>query len=148
MEQWHGEVVWSGTACCMQHCIRLMTACPLYPCGKPVVNLALLTEAPSSSQRALGFGFILAKARFPVGKKEDQPGAWQQRVELPITVAARAKLPRFQSSANEIENHSKVCQTICLLELKVQQAFQTCQTCRFRNLAQILCLPSLPFSDV
>ena len=37
---------------------------------------------------------------------EDEYGAWQQKVKLPITVATRAKLPGFQSSANEIENLS------------------------------------------
>ena len=81
-----------------------------------------------------------------------ESGAWQQRIELPITVATRAPSPRFQSSANEIENLSKVCQTFCLLEQKVQQACQTCQTCRFRNWGvkqtQIPSLPILPFSEL
>ena len=65
--------------------------------------------------------FILAKTRFPVEKHEDESSAWQQRVKLPITVATRAKSSRFQSSANEIENLSKVCQTICLSEQKVHR---------------------------
>ena len=46
----------------------------------------------------------------------------------------------------------KVCQTFCLFEQKVRQAFQTCQTCRFRNLVvnqtQIPSLPRLPFSEL
>ena len=45
--------------------------------------------------KAAGFRFILATMRFPVEKYEDESGAWQQRVKLPVTVAARAKLPRF-----------------------------------------------------
>ena len=45
--------------------------------------------------------------------------------------AARPNSPRFQSFANENENLSKVCQTFRLLQKKVRQAFQTCQTCRF-----------------
>ena len=88
----------------------------------------------------------------PVKKHEAESGAWQQRVELPITVAARANSPRFLSSANEIENPSKVCQTFRLLEQKVQQACQTCQTCRFWNWeinqTQFPSLPSMPFSEV
>ena len=63
-----------------------------------------------------------------------------------------ANSPRFQSFANKNENLSKVCQTFRLLELKARQAFQTCQTCRFRNLVvnqtQILSLPTLPFSEL
>ena len=82
----------------------------------------------------------------------DKSGARQQRVKLLITVATRAKLPIFQSSANEIGNLSKVCQTFCLLEEKVKQASQTCQTCRFRNWGvnqtQIPSLSSLPFSEL
>ena len=54
-----------------------------------------------------GFRFILAKTRFPVEKHEDESGAWQQRVKLPITIAMRAKSPRFQNHANEIKNLSK-----------------------------------------
>ena len=50
--------------------------------------------------------------RFPVEKHEDESGAWQQRVKLPITVATPAKLPRSQSFANENENLSKVCQNL------------------------------------
>ena len=46
----------------------------------------------------------------------------------------------------------KVCQTFRLLEQKVRQAFQTCQTFCFRNLVvnqtQISSLPSLPFSEL
>ena len=99
----------------------------------------------------LGFRFILAKTRFQVEKHEDESGAWQQRV-ITITVTTRAKSPRFQSSANEIEDLPKVCQTFCLLEQKVQQACQTCQICRFRiwgvNLTQIPSPPSLPFSEL
>ena len=81
-------------------------------------------------QNSRSFRFILATTRFPVEKHEDESGAWQQRVKLPVTVATRAKSPRFQSSASEIENVSKVCQPFCFLEQKVQQA---CQACRFRN---------------
>ena len=96
--------------------------------------------------KAAGFRFILTKTRFLAEKHEDVSGAWQQRVKLPITVATRAKSPRFQSPADEIENLSKVCQT-CLL---VQRAQQACQTCRFRNWGvnqtKIPNLPSLPFS--
>ena len=80
-----------------------------------------------------GFRFILAKTRFPVEKHEDESGAWQQNLKLLITVGTRAKSPRFQSSANQMENLSKLCQTFCLLKKKVQQACQTCQTCRFWN---------------
>ena len=83
--------------------------------------------------KGAGFRFILAKTRFPVEKHEDESGR-QQRVKLPITVATRVKLPRSQSSANEIENLPEVCQTFCPLEQKFQQACETCQTCRFRNL--------------
>ena len=102
--------------------------------------------------KAAGFRFILAKTRFSVDKHEDESGAWQQRVKLPITVATLAKLIRLQSSVNGIEDLSKVCQTFCLLEQKVQQACQTCQTCRFRNWVvnqtQIPSYPSLPFSEL
>ena len=63
--------------------------------------------------KAAGFRFILVKTRFPVEKYEDESDDWQQIVKLPVTVVMRAKLPRFQSSANEIENLSKVCQTYC-----------------------------------
>ena len=102
--------------------------------------------------KAAGFRFILAKTRFPVEKYEDESGASQQRVKLPITVAMQAKLPRFQSSGKEIVNLSKVYQTFCLLEQKVQQACQTCQTCRFRNWGvnqtKIRSLPSLMFSEL
>ena len=103
-------------------------------------------------QNSRGFRFILAKTRFPVEKHEDESGAWQQRVNLTITVATRAKSPLFQSFANEIENLSEVCQTFCLMEWNVQQACQTCQTCCFRNWGvnqtQISSLPSLPFSEL
>ena len=53
-----------------------------------------------------------------------------------ITIAARPYSPRFQSFANENENLFEVCQTfrLLLLEQKVRQVFQTCQTCRFRTL--------------
>ena len=99
--------------------------------------------------KAAGFGFILSKTRLSVEKHEDESVSWQQRVKLPITVAAQAKLPRFQRSANEIENLSKVCHTFYLLEQKVQQA---CQTCRFWNWGvnqtQIPSLPSLLFSEL
>ena len=59
------------------------------------------------------------KMRLPVENHEDESGAWQQRVKLPVAIATRAMSPRFQGSANEIENLSKVCQTFCLLEQKV-----------------------------
>ena len=59
--------------------------------------------------KAIGFRFILTKTRLPAEKHEDESSAWQQRV----------KLPRFQSSANEVENLSKVCQTVSQLEKKV-----------------------------
>ena len=85
-------------------------------------------------------------------KATEQSKAKQQRAKLPITVATRAKSPLFQSSANEIENLSKVCETFCLLEQKVQQACKTCQSCRFRNRGvnqtQFPSLPSLPFSEL
>ena len=51
------------------------------------------------------------KTRLPVEKYEEESGAWQQRVKISITVATRGKSPRVQSSTNEIENLSKVCQT-------------------------------------
>ena len=86
---------------------------------------------------------------FQLKKHEDESCAWQQRVKLPITIATRAKLPRLQSSAYEIEHLSKVCQIFRLLEQKVQHA---CQTCRFQNWGanqtQISNLPSLPFSEL
>ena len=83
------------------------------------------TQFPINTKffKTAGFRFILVKTRFPVEKYEDESGAWQQGVKLPITVATRAKSPHFQSSTNEIENLSKVCQTFCLLEQKVQQAY-------------------------
>ena len=75
----------------------------------------------------------------------------QQASEL----TAIANLPRFQSFSNKIENLFKICQTLCHMEQKAPQAFQTCQTCqtrRFRNLGSIktpiLSLPSLPFSKL
>ena len=43
---------------------------------------------------------IYAKAKFPVEEHEDDSVDWQQRVKLPITVATRAKSPRFQSLKN------------------------------------------------
>ena len=64
-----------------------------------------------------------------------------------ITMAARANSPRFQSFQK-----SKRESLQSLLEQKVWQAFQTCQTCRFRNLVvnqtQIPSPPSLPFSEL
>ena len=102
-------------------------------------------------QNSRGYRFILAKTRIPVEKHEDESDAWQQRVNLSITAAIRAKSPRCQSPTNEIENLSKVCQTFCLLEQKGQQSCQTCQTCRFQNSVvnqtQIPRLPSLPLSE-
>ena len=75
-------------------------------------------------RQTAGFRFILVKTSFPVEKHEDESGAWQQ----------------------------KVCQTFRLLEQKVRQAFQTCQTCRVRNWGvhqtQILSFPSLSFSKL
>ena len=60
--------------------------------------------------------------------------------------------PHFQSFANKNESLSKVCQTFCMLKQKVRQAFQTCQTCRFRNLTvnqtPIPSLPILLFSEL
>ena len=41
--------------------------------------------------------------------------------------------PRFQCSVNETESLCKVCRNFCLLEQKVQQACQTCQTYRCWN---------------
>ena len=92
------------------------------------------------------------KTRFPVAKYEDESVTWQQICTDSITVTRQLNSPRFQSFANESENHSKVCQTFSPLEQKVQQAFQTCQTSRFRNWGvnqtRILSLPSLPFSEL
>ena len=92
-------------------------------------QLPIKHNVPQSSR----FRIFLGEEEVSVEKHEDESGAWQQRVKLPITLATRAKLPRSQSSANEIENLLKVCQTFCFLEQKVQQACQTSQTCRLRN---------------
>ena len=67
-----------------------------------------------------------------------------------ITIATGANWPPFHSFTNyENENLSKNCQTFCLLEQNVQQAFQTC---RFRNLgvdlSQIPSEISLPLSEL
>ena len=98
------------------------------------------------------FRFILKKERFPLGKHNYESGTWQQRLKLPITIAMQAYLSRFQSFANENEDLSEVCLNFCLSEQNVQQAFQTCQICGFRNLGvdqtRILSLPSLPFSEL
>ena len=88
----------------------------------------------------VGFGFIFAKARFPVEKHEDESGLGNKEKSYRITVATRASSSRFQSSANEIKNLSTAYQTFFLLEQKVQQACQTYQTsvtCRFRNFESI-----------
>ena len=49
-------------------------------------------------------------------KHDYESGAWQQKLQLPITVATQANSSRFQSFTNENENLSKVCQTFYLLE--------------------------------
>ena len=89
----------------------------------------------------------------PAENHKDESGAWKQLVKLrTTTMVKKANSPRFSEFCNENENLSKVCQTFCLLEQKVQQAFQTCQTCRFQNLVvnqtQIPSLPILPFSEL
>ena len=103
-----------------------------------------------------GSRFILAKTRFPVEKHKDESGAWQQRVKLPITVATRAKSLRFQSSANEMENLSKVCQTIVTREptfwsRRFSRPAKPAKPAVFGigvNEIQIPILPSLPFSEL
>ena len=67
---------------------------------------------------------LLQNSRFQIYQREDEvssrktrlekSGVRQQRVELQIPVATRAKSPRFQSSGNEIKNLSKVSQIFCL----------------------------------
>ena len=89
----------------------------------------------------------MAKTKFPVEEHEDESSAWQQICTDSITIATQANSPRFQSFTNESENPSSA--KLCLLEQKVQETFQTCQTCCFRTLgvneAQILSLRRLPF---
>ena len=68
-------------------------------------------QTQSSSKQQVS-DLSLRKRGFTVEKYENESGASQQRVKSvksPITVATRAKLPRFQTFANEIENPSKVC---------------------------------------
>ena len=96
---------------------------------------------------------ILARTRFPVEKHEDVSGAREQRVKLTITLATRAKLPRSQSSANEIENFSEVCQTFCPLEQKVQhRPAKLAKPAVFGNWGvnqtQVPSIPSLPVSEL
>ena len=100
-------------------------------------------QISDSAWRKRGLQMKNAKTSLVLGNK-----AWTDS----ITIAARTNSPRFRSFAKENENLLKVSQTFRLLEQKVRQAFQTCQTCRFRNLVviqtQIPSLPSLPFSEL
>ena len=109
-------------------------------------------QTQNVSKQQVSFRFILAKTRFQLKNMKTSPVLGNKDRTDSITMAARANSPRFQNFANENEDLSKVCQTIRLLELKVRQAFQSCQACRLRNLAvsqtQILSLPSLPFSGL
>ena len=54
------------------------------------------TQSPIKHIKAVGFRCFLAKKSFPVEKYEDDSGAWQQKVKLPIT------------ESNEKRNESKV----------------------------------------
>ena len=100
-------------------------------------------QVSDSPWRRRGFQLTDTKTSPVLGNKD--------RIDS-TTIAARANSPCFQSFANKNENLSKVCQTFGLLEQKVRQAFQTCKTCRFRNLVvnqtQIPSLPSLLFSEL
>ena len=112
---------------------------------------ALPSQTQSSSKRQVS-DLAGRKQGFQLKKIITCLVAWQQRLMLRITIASQAKLPRFQSFANENEDLSDVCQTFCLSEQNVQQDFQTCQICRFRNVGvnqtRISSLPSLPFSEL
>ena len=54
-----------------------------YQILKTVDNAETETQFPikRKNAKAAGIRFILAKARFPVEKHEDESGAWQQRVK-------------------------------------------------------------------
>ena len=74
-----------------------------------------------------GFTFILAKTRFSVEKHEYAAGDWAHRSN-----ASKIGFV-FRVLQKERRTSPEVCQTFCCLEQKVQQAFKTYQTCRFRN---------------
>ena len=90
------------------------------------------------------------KTMFPIETREGESDAWQKKSRATDYRRNASKIASF--SGFNIDNFSKLCQTLCLLEQKVQLACQTCQTCGFRNRGvnwtQIPSLPSLPFSEL
>ena len=60
------------------------------------------------------------KTRFTVEEHDYESGAWQQRVNLPMTIAKQANSPRFQSFVDENENVSKSLPNLLYSEFRRQ----------------------------